>query len=231
MFTAGDLFAPKFAPPPSGFVRCRERITSGRDNHTWRHRPSPAGVFTGGHHDLWILPRCRPCLHLPHCISFRCGGHALALLSVVGGRLLGRRAYKLSREPRRGVFISTSEAQKKSKFALPLPPLPKLIVQDKTRVPCGRIVRSSILNFTQAHHDAVFPKSVSRAAKNSASEASPTQVSSYVSVACSSVPRPSSSSTTHLIELDHPGLPWTPVFFPDARGHRGQSKPSSHSWN
>jgi hypothetical protein len=28
MFTAGDLFAPKFVPPPSGFVRDRKWIES-----------------------------------------------------------------------------------------------------------------------------------------------------------------------------------------------------------
>ena len=32
LLTAGDLFAPKFAPPPSRFVRSREWITSGRNN-------------------------------------------------------------------------------------------------------------------------------------------------------------------------------------------------------
>jgi hypothetical protein len=53
----------------------------------------------------------------------------------------------------------------------------------------------------------ISPKSDPRRRGTELTIASPTQVSSSVSVACSSVPRPSSSSTTRLIELDHPGLP------------------------
>jgi hypothetical protein len=156
--TAGDLFAPKFTPPPSGFVRSGERITSGRDNLTWRHRPSPAGAFTGGHHDLWILPRCRPCLHLPHCISFRCGRHALALLSVVGGRLLGRRAYKWSKESRRGARCSSGELGNNQKFVLPFPSSPKLSMHGEAIVSYGRVASIPAPNFTQSRRNAISPQ-------------------------------------------------------------------------
>jgi hypothetical protein len=42
--TAGDLFAPKFVPPPCGFVGGRERITPELDDAYVAPYPSPAGV-------------------------------------------------------------------------------------------------------------------------------------------------------------------------------------------
>jgi hypothetical protein len=80
---------------------------------------------------------------------------------VAGGHLLGRRAYKLSKEPRRGVFISTSEAQKKSKFELPLPPLPKLMVHGETTVSYGRVASIPNPNFNPSRRDTDFPLSLS----------------------------------------------------------------------
>jgi hypothetical protein len=82
--------------------------------------------------------------------------------------------------------------------------------------------RASILN---------FPQFCFRHRRDTFTAASLFQVCSSALVDCSSILRSSSSFTTPLIELDHPGLPWTPVFFRDARGHRGQSKLGSHSWN
>jgi hypothetical protein len=61
--------------------------------------------------------------------------------------------------------------------------------------------------------------------------ASPTQVSSSLLVACSSIPRSSLSSSTPSIELDHHPSPGTRSFVRMVLGRRGQGKLGYHSSN
>jgi hypothetical protein len=126
--TAGDLSAPKLVPPPSGFVGSRERITPELGNSYVARLREPSRMrpelLTGGRRDSALSTALSPYVDLSYCASFLHGRHALTAHLVAAKQSPDRRAYKLSKEPRRGAFISTSEAQSKLNLHCPLHLLP-----------------------------------------------------------------------------------------------------------
>ena len=114
--TAGDLSAPKLVPSSSGFVGSRERITPELGNSYVARLREPSRMrpelLTGGHRDSALSTALSPYVDLSYCASFLRGRHALTAHLVAANQSPDRRAYKLSKEPRRGAHDSSVSLSK-----------------------------------------------------------------------------------------------------------------------
>jgi hypothetical protein len=117
--------------------------------------------FTGGHR---VNPFRRGVLGtviLPHCTNSLRAWHALVMVFEPWG---DRRTSAAINSPwfvaRLGHHTHTSEPNQ-VKFALPSPPLPKLIVHGESTASYGPLAPIPSPNFAQSRRDPIFPFSVS----------------------------------------------------------------------